>query len=144
MSKQRTITVVGRYENISQLCDFIETAATAAGLSFHSTFYVRLACDEACTNIIEHAYGGEDLGTITASWEIIQNNFVITLLDHGKPFSPETVEKPHISTETGQIENLKAGGLGLHLIEQVMDGFSFHFEPEGNTMIMVKELPETL
>ena len=39
------------------------------GLDEDFIFKVELACDEACTNVIQHAYGGEDLGPIRIAWD---------------------------------------------------------------------------
>ena len=63
----QTITIPARYDQVAPLCDFVVDAAVAAGLDADAAFQVQLACDEACTNIIEHAYGGQG-GEIEVTW----------------------------------------------------------------------------
>jgi serine/threonine-protein kinase RsbW len=60
MAEVRRLTVRGRYDCIPGITSFVGEAASAAGLNDDEAFHCRMAVDEACTNIIEHAYGGED------------------------------------------------------------------------------------
>ncbi len=141
MSRKRSTVFPGRYELIGQICDFVLAGASEAGFDSDDTFQVNLACDEACTNIIEHAYNGEDNGEIFVSWEIRDDNFIITLHDNGEPFDPATVPKPMIPADPAQISQLQVGGLGLHLMRKVMDDIHFRFDDNGNVVIMTKRLP---
>ena len=58
----KSITVPGRYENLVKLSEFARQAAQEAGLDSFAIYSVETAVEEACTNIIEHAYGGEGRG----------------------------------------------------------------------------------
>ena len=136
MDNDRHMTVVGLYENIKSICDFVSAGARKSGLTDSDIFHIELACDEACTNIIEHAYGGENRGTIQAQWEATPTQFIIKLQDNGRPFNPDSVPAPpEPSTEP---KELKIGGLGLHFINKLMDEIDFEFEAIGNTLIMRK------
>lgn len=145
MGKKHTITVPGRYDEIQQVCRFVAAGATQSGLDETAVFHIELACDEACTNIIEHAYGGEGVGEILISWQVKKNDFVITLHDHGRRFDPTAVPPPSLATdetvtETEMLENLKVGGLGVHFIRQLMDEVHFHFDDNGNELVLVKKV----
>ena len=61
---ERQLTIRGRYDRISDVRDFVTEAAQVAGLSARAQHHCQIAVDEACTNIIEHGYGGEDRGEI--------------------------------------------------------------------------------
>ena len=92
-------------------------------------------------NIIEHAYGGEGKGELTVTHELIGEQFVITLADQGQSFDPAAVAKPEIPQSADDSEKLRVGGLGLHIIRQVMDEIEYNFSPGKNVLLMRKNLP---
>ncbi|MGA9348406.1 MAG: ATP-binding protein [Anaerolineae bacterium] len=58
MPKRWELTVDGRLENLASIADFVIKAAQSSGLDERATFEVQMAVDEACTNVIQHSYGG--------------------------------------------------------------------------------------
>lgn len=156
MTQSDTLTVAGRYENVQQICQFIMHGARKTGLDETAVSHIELACDEACTNIIEHAYGGEDVGDITAQWRATATRFTITLNDNGRPFTPNNIPAPPLPpidepadgrspTPDEILANLKIGGLGIHFMRKLMDEVRYEFDHEqGNTLIMVKQLTSDL
>lgn len=87
-------TFPGQYESLAQIAALIRQATQELGLSSLDAYTVEMAVDEACTNIIEHAYGGEGLGEIELEYKIEADSLIITLRDHGKPFNPKKVRPP--------------------------------------------------
>ena len=77
MSNKHILTIFGQYNHIKQVCDFISAGAEQAGLEDNVVFQIELACDEACTNIIEHAYGEEGRGEIIATWQANPQAFFV-------------------------------------------------------------------
>src|SRR5687768_10981797 len=108
----RTLTVRGRYDCIPSITSFVGEAADAAGLTDDDAFHCRMAVDEACTNIIEHAYGGEDQGAIEITCTINRGTCSIQIVDHGHPFNPDLVPEPKFG---GSLDEIRPGGIGLHL-----------------------------
>jgi serine/threonine-protein kinase RsbW len=141
MRHEKKLIIPGRYDLITTICDFVADAANQAGLDDSGVFGIQLACDEACTNIIEHAYGHEDAGDIEVRWQVTDEALTITLRDHGRPFDLDNVPPPQVPASADDVEELKVGGLGIHFIRQMMDEISFtSSEKEGNTLVMVKWL----
>ena len=138
MSKERRLKIPGRYENVPKAVQFVAEAAAEAGLGEKATFHSQMSVDEACTNIIEHAYGGEDKGDIHITARAEPGVLTITLIDHGQPFNPDSVPPPHIDTDPAKIE---PGGLGLHLMRKLMDDVTFTFGEKQNKLVMVKRQP---
>jgi serine/threonine-protein kinase RsbW len=143
-AESNELTIPGRYEQIQAACQFLAEGAEAAGLDEQAVFHVELCCDEACTNIIEHAYGGEDVGDITVGYHVKGNSFVITIRDNGGSFEPENVPPPQ-SVSSGNpkdtVKNLQVGGLGIHFMRQLMDDVQFVFDKKkGNKLTMVKKI----
>jgi serine/threonine-protein kinase RsbW len=135
--KKRCLTVPGRYESLVQVSDFVTAAARDAGWDENEIFHVQVAVDEACSNVIEHAYGPDQPGEVTLTCCVAgQGDLVITIHDHGRPFDPAAIPEPPIGAD---LENLPEGGLGLYFMRKLMDQVTFRFDRErGNELTMVK------
>ena len=132
------LTVPGQFERLAQIAEFVTQAARTAGLSEDDVFHVEMAVDEACSNIIEHAYhhqaGNIDLTCRTPE----AGRLDIIIHDHGAPFDPEAIPAPAVGEEV-ELNDLNEGGLGLYFMRKLMDEVRFEFEPEhGNTLYMTK------
>jgi serine/threonine-protein kinase RsbW len=126
----------GRFESLAGIRKFVFQAASEAGFDEDEIYAVELAVDEACSNIIEHAYGGESKGDIECTCNNINGGLEIILKDKGKPFDPEIIPAPDFSVD---LDHLKPRGAGLFLIRNMMDDVEFNFsENNGNVIRMVK------
>ena len=126
----------GRFESREGIRKFVSEAASNAGFDDKDIYAVELAVDEACSNIIEHAYGGEGKGEIICTCNDINNGLEIILRDDGKRFDPEGVSPPDFSVE---LDKLEPHGAGLYLIRNMMDDVDFKFSKDaGNELRMVK------
>lgn len=136
MGRTQTRVFPARYESLAAIDQFVVAAAEQASFDECTVYQVELAVDEACSNIIEHAYGGEGSGIIECTYRIQDEELIVILRDHGQSFDPETVPKPNLSPN---VQERTGGGLGLYLIRQIMDEVNFDFESEaGNVLTMVK------
>jgi serine phosphatase RsbU (regulator of sigma subunit)/putative methionine-R-sulfoxide reductase with GAF domain/anti-sigma regulatory factor (Ser/Thr protein kinase) len=132
----RTVIFPARFEQLEAIREFAAEAAKDAGMDEGDIYAVELAIDEACTNIIEHAYEGQDGGDIECTCDTDGICLTVVIRDHGKPFDPSTVAEPDLEAD---LESRRVGGLGIFLIKQLMD--EVHFEPlgeAGNVLTMVK------
>lgn len=138
MTKKRA-TFTARFENLALIDALAAEAAAAAGLDVQATYGVEMAVDEACSNIIEHAYSGESDEVIEYTHEIKKDRLIITLRDYGEPFDPSCVAEPDLYSD---VEERNVGGLGFFFICQLMDEVDFEFSPDqGNLLTMVKHRP---
>lgn len=96
---------------------------------------VVLAIDEACQNIIRHAYQGETDEEIILQIGREGNVLKISLEDSAPEVSSDCM-KPR------ELEDIRPGGLGCHFIRQVMDEVSVGPSPSGrgNILRMLKRL----
>lgn len=125
-------------ERLSNVAEFIAETARASGLDENQVYDVQMAVDEACTNIIQHAYHGRADGTIDIVCEPRGNEFVVTIRDYGDHFDPKKVAKPDTRRP---LELRKIGGLGLFFIYTLMDRVKFDFSTtRGNELTMVKKI----
>ena len=99
---------------------------------------VQVAVDEACANVVEHAYAGREPGTMEVSCCSDGRTFAIRVRAWGKSFEPNGVKDPNV---TAPLEERTLGGLGLFLIRKYMDQVEYTFDPRlGNELLMTKSL----
>jgi serine/threonine-protein kinase RsbW len=131
-----TKKILGRFKNLAQIGEFVTVFAQQAGLDNGSAYQVQLAVDEACSNIIEHGYGGEGKGEIHITCMDIGEGIKIIVRDWGKSFDPLSIEDPDVDVP---LEELKMRGAGLFFMRNIMDEVKFDFDmSEGNVLTMVK------
>lgn len=98
---------------------------------------LQLAVDEVCSNSIRHGYGGQE-GQIEVSVGRIGHSIRVVVRDWGVAFDPEQVPVPDLGAP---LEERSLGGLGLFLVQQVMDEVRFEFNgSQGNSVTMVRRL----
>lgn len=131
----RRLRVPGRYDQLDRISDFVGGAAKDAGLDAKAVFHCQLATDEACTNIIEHGYGGEGRGEISITCQIQSGRIMIELQDSAGPFDPTSVPSPNV---TAGLDERSGGGYGIHFIRQVMDQVEYRALGRGNLLRLVK------
>ncbi len=106
-----------------------------SGLEETATKDIVLAVDEACQNIIRHAYGGNSKEKINLKITRQADKLLIYLRDFAEPVDVETI-KPR------NLEEIKPGGLGTHFINEIMDEVEYLTPEEGpgNLMKMTKQI----
>lgn len=97
---------------------------------------ITLAVDEACSNIIKHAYGGPTDQPIHIFCHIHNDRVEFTIRDFGKKSDIEKIK-------SRQLDDVRPGGLGVHLIKTVMDEVSYdnNFDV-GNQLKLIKYLTQ--
>jgi serine/threonine-protein kinase RsbW len=133
---QKTRKFPGNYKSLTKISQFLEQAIKKVGLNAGDAYSVKLAVDEACCNIIDHAYGGEDKGEIECSLRMDADCLQVELRDQGKPFDPDIIPPPQIDIP---LEDLKEHGAGFYLMKKLMDSVHYEYSPQtGNLMILEK------
>jgi len=115
--------------------DAVRESVEGCGCSAKSTADIVLATDEACQNIIRHAYGGESDGVIEFEIEHRGDALVFSLVDHAPTIDPSQVQPR-------DLDDIRPGGLGTHFIRRVMDEVEFLDPPSGrgNLLRMVRRI----
>jgi len=130
----REFVVPGTVADLAQVNEFIENCCEEAGVDLAARFDLQLAVEEACCNVMEHAYDGNG-GRFGLRFETRGRDVVIALHDWGQPFDPASIPSPDMNVP---LEDRPIGGLGIHLMRQVMDDVRFTFSDDGNTLEMAK------
>ena len=124
-----------RVGQLRKIREAVRGAVESCGCSETPTADIVLAVDEACQNIIRHAYKGDPEGVIELDVRRQGDDLIICLLDLAPVIDPSKV-KPR------DLDDLRPGGLGTHFIQKVMDRAYFLPRPgtDGNLLRMVKRI----
>ncbi len=101
-------------------------------------FKVKLAVEEVGLNIINHGYEGDDSGEIEIRFHCGAEVLTIDIIDEAGAFDPLT-ETPPPDTSAG-IEERPIGGLGVHLVREMMDEVSYIREGNRNRLTLKTRL----
>jgi len=119
----------GRFESLTGISLFIKDAISRIGFSEFEQYAIETAVDEACSNIIEHAYKGMNDGSIDCFVIPSADRVEIILKDSGRPFDPQKVKPPNINCPLPARKN---HGLGLYFIYKCMDEVEYKREGSVN------------
>ena len=134
----RQICLAAQLESLAKLRAFIEQICKhQTGIDDQIIYDLKLASDEACTNIITHGYRGMNPGSIILNLELTPAEVILTITDFGHPFEP--TEAPMPDVQAG-LEDRPTGGFGLYFIYQTMDKVDYRSAEDGNHLILVKNL----
>lgn len=136
--KEKVLVVQSRTNNLSTIRDFVYAAALDVGFSTDVIDNIILAVDEACTNIIKHAYKSYPEGEITIKLKHKDKKFTVVIIDHGAPFNPESIPDPDLQKYYRQH---RVGGLGMYLMKSLMDEVKYVSVPgKYNQVLLSKNL----
>jgi serine phosphatase RsbU (regulator of sigma subunit)/anti-sigma regulatory factor (Ser/Thr protein kinase) len=131
-------------ENLRLVTGFIQSTAYRLHLDDKTSFEVELAVEEAATNIISHAYRDQDNGLMQVEVALLgQDVLVVTLTDWGIPFPLKTIPPFDYNAP---IETRIQGGMGLHLIHQLMESVERQASDHlgnPNTLTLTKHIQTT-
>ena len=111
------------------------------GFDMSTTMSLTLAIEEAVVNVMSYAYPEGTEGTVGI--EVVADdacaNFIIS--DSGKPFDPTTKEEVDITLSA---EERSIGGLGIHLVRQIMDSLHYERKDGKNILTLCKHIINNL
>ena len=94
---------------------------------------LKLAVDEACSNVIKHAYGGDTSQRIVVKFNL-QKGFEVIIEDTGTKADPNLIEGRNL-------DDIRPGGLGIHFIRKVFDIFEFDRKKKrGNRLRLLRQV----
>ena len=135
MNTTSSLRVAAEVKNLVEIRCFVQEKALAFGLDPAMIPNVILAVDEAVSNIIAHGYQCQE-GTVEIEVSQEKDALVIRIRDEAPPFDPTIVPPPDV---TLPLKQRIPGGLGIHLIRQIMDEMTHRVTPQGgNELTLVK------
>jgi len=122
---------------------FARELSILAGLPARKGKWLELAIDESCTGTLEQASDGDEMGTFTLKGQIGPNALILSVLDQGPPFDPDSLPRysPTRDVDAGRLE-VRTLGVGLHLIRHAADHVEWiNHGRGGKEMRLTKYLP---
>lgn len=111
---------------LDEIRDFVSDSLKSFNISDDLIYNITLAVDEACTNVIKHAYDNSECGEMIVRIEFDGNKLNISVIDFGKGFDPSGLPVPNIKE---YYKAHKVGGWGIHLMKSLMDEVKFNLNP---------------
>jgi len=133
-SREYRLEIIAEERNLERVRDFITRTGSRAGFPMRDINSMKLALEEACTNIIRHSYPGKK-GKIQIRIVDEAGSFSIIIVDQGRPFDITKVHTPDLYE---YVEAGKKGGLGLWLINKLMDEVVYTPVDGGNQLRLTK------
>lgn len=139
-----SLRIQSRTELLSDMRTFVSDAARRFGFSENEVGKIELAIDEACTNIIKHAYKFNPDGIIeirisSQKGDSSPTKFVVDIYDSGISFDSSKYTAPDMKE---YFKKLRHGGLGIVLMKKLMDEVEYgHMSGQQNSIRLVKYLP---
>ena len=136
--KTHSIQIESRTDRLIAVREFVSEAARDFGFREEEISKIALAVDEACTNVIKHAYKFDPSKTITVTVKRGDALFEVDILDTGRQFNPADVHAPDMKE---YLTHFRKGGLGVYLMKSLMDRVEYSIEPgKQNEVRLIKYL----
>ena len=122
-----SLRIPGATQHLGEVRRFVEQHARAAQLEEETIAHIKMAVDEACANIIEHAYDNarQEIAVLVM---VDNERFTVCIRDQGRPFHPELWSEPDLFRIA---KSRKGGGLGVQIMRRLMD--QVEYTTRGNT-----------
>lgn len=134
-SAKNRICVNSDFNELARIRDFVKDHAQRSGFKEKDAYNISLAVDEACSNLIKHAFYFDTSQQICIEIELNKNYFVINVIDKGDAFNPLDVPQKNMKEYLTQYNR---GGLGIHIMRSVMDDISYTPSSKANSQNILK------
>ncbi|MBI4419042.1 MAG: ATP-binding protein [Ignavibacteriales bacterium] len=118
-----TKTIPSKTGKLLEVREFVASEARAFGFSDEDISKIALAVDEACTNIIRHAYQNDPNRAISITIQKKRDRFEVSIVDDGKKFDPAVLKPLNLKEHLTQY---RRGGLGVYLMKTLMDKVEYN------------------
>ena len=130
-----TLNLNNKVSEITKLNAFVKSATAALNMESGLANKIKLAVEEAVTNIIDYAYQNGTEGNISVTIEADESRIRFILTDSGAEFDPTGVSK---ADTTLTVEERPIGGLGVFLVRNLMDSINYERVDGKNVLRMEK------
>lgn len=133
---QHSITLTNDIQQVPQLAEFVDMVCEEVGMDMAVAIQMNLAMEEAVVNVMSYAYPADTVGDVTIEAVTIADQLQFTITDSGIPFDPTA--KAEVDT-TLSAEERPIGGLGIHLVRQLMDSINYERIDGKNVLTLRKK-----
>ena len=124
------------FDALDGIFAFVDRAFELLALDRAHLYEVRVAIEELFTNMVKYAPDGAP--EVSVALAVAGDELTVTLTDFDvEPFDIRTSPAPPLQ---GPASERQPGGLGIHLVRQLMDGIGYHYEDRTSTTTLTKRL----
>ncbi|HVF86413.1 MAG TPA: ATP-binding protein [Pyrinomonadaceae bacterium] len=136
-----TLKVPSSTENLAMIREFLNGVLAQTALDQSDVGKLEMAVDEACANVIEHAYDHDATKEVVVRVIFDEELVRINIIDTGRGFDPQSIPQADLER---LVAERRSGGLGLRLMKSLVDEVRYEFEPgQKNELHMTKRIKKT-
>ena len=132
-----TLVMENHIQELNKLEPFLNDFFEQEHLDLSLLSQLDLALEEAITNVIMYAYPEGETGTAELTVCVNDKQICSTLTDSGTPFNPLEQQENNLDVS---LEERKIGGLGIHLIKEIMNKVEYEYVGGKNVLKMTYDL----
>ena len=131
------LTIENDLAQLNVVRDTVDCFASRESLSRDVVFAAKLALEELLTNTISYGYRDQSGQLIEIRMEVRGGQLIIRTVDGGLAFDPGTAKEPNTKLS---LKNRALGGLGVHLVKNLMDRIEYQHKDGKNHVTLRKSL----
>jgi len=131
------LTIENDLAQLNVVRDTVDCFARRESLSRDVVFAAKLALEELLTNTISYGYRDQSGQLIEIRMEVRGGQLIIRTVDGGLAFDPGTAKEPNTKLS---LKNRALGGLGVHLVKNLMDRIEYQHKDGKNHVTLRKSL----
>lgn len=136
-TRTRTIRLTGTDPDLGRVQDLLDELAQTHALGPESVADVHVALDEALSNVVRHGFADAEPHEITVVLTLATDELQVAIEDDGHSFNPLTAPRADLDSP---LKERRVGGVGVHLIRELMDHVHYERVNSRNRLVMVKRL----
>jgi anti-sigma regulatory factor (Ser/Thr protein kinase) len=140
MGNRLSLVLRNRLSELERMSEAVSAWCRDNAVSAVAEYQVNLALDEIVSNVILHGWKDNGEHQVCVSVSRLEDELSVEVEDDGMSFNPLEVPAPEIDQP---LEKRAVGGLGIHLVRQLMDGLQYQQRDGKNLFVMKKKLGGT-
>lgn len=137
MTEPTTLVLKNDVSELESVISFVSAVCVRNSIPAETEHYLKLALDEMITNVVRHAYPGSEDHHFTLQITVSNEEFVARIEDDGVEFNPTQLPIPDLDAP---LEERKVGGLGIHMVRQIMTSVEYQRVGVRNVVTLRKKL----
>ena len=137
MGEKVSIELKSELSELGRLAQIVAEFGQRHQLSSEAQFHTILALEEILSNVISYAYDDSKEHQISVCLLLEQGDLTVEVEDDGAPFDPLEAPEPDMQKP---LKERPLGGLGIHLVRNVMDRLEYRRRDGRNLLIMTKNV----
>jgi sigma-B regulation protein RsbU (phosphoserine phosphatase) len=133
----KSLVLPNDIQEVPRLAAFVDEVCEAVGFDEMTTMQMNLAIEEAVVNVMNYAYPPGSHGDVKIEAQSNDVRLKFTIIDSGTPFDPTVQADVDITLPA---EERPIGGLGIHIVRQIMDSINYERVNGFNVLTLRKKI----